>query len=195
MSRLRQRRCGAIRNSPPGVAKILRCPAQATRRVEFFAARGALDIERRGRQLWRTSWGNAALAREPLDLFTLDCSIHSGRLNLGAEDSPRSSGAARTRKRPSTPWPARPDRARWAAGSSALAIPDSRQNHGGRIWRRSTRASKTWPTPPLLKDVVAYHEKEKEAKTKRERKPSRNDCWTPGSPPPGRARTNGKRAS
>src|SRR5436190_1285531 len=66
--------CGApIRRDPEFVAwrcENLYCPAQTTRRVEFFAARGALDIESVG-GIVADKLVESGLVREPLDLFDL----------------------------------------------------------------------------------------------------------------------------
>src|SRR5207249_1726933 len=64
---------GPIRRDPQFVARCcenLQCPAQTTRRVEFFAARGALDIESVG-GIVADKVVERGLVREPLDLFEL----------------------------------------------------------------------------------------------------------------------------
>src|SRR5207249_3275821 len=64
---------GPIRRDPQFVAwccENLQCPAQTTRRVEFFAARGALDIESVG-GIVADKVVERGLVREPLDLFEL----------------------------------------------------------------------------------------------------------------------------
>src|SRR5438045_5720857 len=64
---------GPIRRDPQFVAwrcENLHCPAQTTRRVEFFAARGALDIESIG-GIVADKVVERGLVREPLDLFEL----------------------------------------------------------------------------------------------------------------------------
>ena len=64
---------GAIRRDPQFVAwrcENIQCPAQATRRLEFFTARGALDIESVG-GIVADKLVERGLAREPLDLFHL----------------------------------------------------------------------------------------------------------------------------
>src|SRR3984893_10370347 len=81
---------GAVRRDPEFVAwrcENLRCPAQATRRLEFFAARGALDIESIG-GIVADKLVERALVREPLDLFELKID-QLARLNLGTEENPR----------------------------------------------------------------------------------------------------------
>jgi DNA ligase (NAD+) len=65
----------------------LQCPAQATRRVEFFAARSALDIESVG-GIVADKLVERGLVREPLDLFELKVE-QLATLNLGDEEAPR----------------------------------------------------------------------------------------------------------
>ena len=62
---------GPVRRDPQFVAwrcENIQCPAQTTRRVEFFAARGALDIESMG-GIVADKLVERGLVREPLDLF------------------------------------------------------------------------------------------------------------------------------
>ena len=63
------------------------CPAQLTRRVEYFAQRKALDIESLGgivaEKLVERGW-----VRDPLDLFDLNAE-RLATLNLGTEEDPR----------------------------------------------------------------------------------------------------------
>src|SRR4029077_9978524 len=65
----------------------LHCPAQATRRLEFFAARSALDIESVG-GIVADKLVERGLVPEPLDLFQLKVS-QLARLNLGSDEAPR----------------------------------------------------------------------------------------------------------
>ena len=77
---------GPIRRDPEFVAwrcENLHCPAQTTRRVEFFAARGALDIESIG-GIVADKVVERGLVREPLDLFELKIE-QLANLNLGSE--------------------------------------------------------------------------------------------------------------
>jgi len=83
--------CGEpIRRDPQFVAwrcENLHCPAQTTRRVEFFAARGALDIEAVG-GIVADKLVERGLVRQPLDLFELKVE-QLAKLNLGTEEAPR----------------------------------------------------------------------------------------------------------
>ena len=63
------------------------CPAQLTRRVEYFAQRKALDIESLG-DIVAEKLVESGLVKEPLDLFDLKLE-QLAKLNLGTEDEPR----------------------------------------------------------------------------------------------------------
>jgi len=81
---------GPIQRDPQFVAwrcENLQCPAQTTRRVEFFAARGALDIESVG-GIVADKLVERGLVREALDLFELKTE-QVAKLNLGTEEAPR----------------------------------------------------------------------------------------------------------
>ena len=69
----------------------LQCPAQSMRRIEYFAARNALDISSLGSVVAEALLENG-LVREPLDLFSLTLE-QLAVLNLGTEDEPRMFGA------------------------------------------------------------------------------------------------------
>jgi len=66
---------------------IAGCPAQQTRRVEYFAQRKALDIESLG-GIVAEKLVERGLVKEPLDLFNLKLE-QLGKLNLGTDDEPR----------------------------------------------------------------------------------------------------------
>src|SRR5207245_7459624 len=85
---------GPIRRDPEFVAwrcENLHCPAQTTRRVEFLAARGALDIESVG-GIVADKLVERGLVREPLERFELKTE-HLAKLNHGTEEAPRVFGA------------------------------------------------------------------------------------------------------
>jgi DNA ligase (NAD+) len=63
------------------------CPAQKTRRVEYFAARKALDLESLG-SIVAEKLIERGLVNEPLDLFSLKLE-QLGKLNLGTEGETR----------------------------------------------------------------------------------------------------------
>jgi DNA ligase (NAD+) len=66
---------------------IAGCPAQLTRRVEYFAHRKALDIESLG-GIVAEKLVERGLVKEPLDLFHLKLDA-LGKLNLGTDEEPR----------------------------------------------------------------------------------------------------------
>jgi len=69
---------------------IAGCPAQLTRRVEYFAQRKALDLESLG-GIVAEKLVERGLVKEPLDLFELKLEV-LGKLNLGTDDEPRTFG-------------------------------------------------------------------------------------------------------
>ena len=69
---------------------IATCPAQLYRRIEYFAARKALDLESLG-GIVAEKLVERGLVKEPLDLFDLKLEV-LGRLNLGTDDEPRTFG-------------------------------------------------------------------------------------------------------
>ena len=69
---------------------IAGCPAQLTRRVEYFAQRKALDLESLGGMVAEKLL-ERGLIKEPLDLFDLKLEA-LGKLNLGTDDEPRTFG-------------------------------------------------------------------------------------------------------
>jgi len=69
---------------------IAGCPAQLTRRVEYFAQRKALDLESLG-GIVAEKLVERGLVKEPLDLFDLKLET-LGKLNLGTDDEPRMFG-------------------------------------------------------------------------------------------------------
>ncbi|MBK9140505.1 MAG: NAD-dependent DNA ligase LigA [Verrucomicrobia bacterium] len=72
------------------------CPAQKTRRLEYFAARKALDLESLG-GIVAEKLVERGLVSEPLDLFTLP-EEKLAALNLGTDDEPRVFGAKNAAK-------------------------------------------------------------------------------------------------
>ncbi len=72
------------------------CPAQKTRRLEFFTQRAALDIESLGGAV-ADKLIETQLVQDPLDLFALD-EKRLSTLNLGSPDEPRIFGAKHAAK-------------------------------------------------------------------------------------------------
>ncbi|RME95758.1 MAG: NAD-dependent DNA ligase LigA, partial [Verrucomicrobia bacterium] len=77
-------------------ANVATCPAQLTRRVEYFAQRRALDIEGLG-GIVAEKLVEQGLVREPLDLFDLKLETLAN-LNLGTPEEPRVFGEKNARK-------------------------------------------------------------------------------------------------
>jgi DNA ligase (NAD+) len=69
---------------------VVQCPAQRVRRIEYFAARKALDIESLG-GIVAEKLVERGLVNEPLDLFDLKLE-QLGKLNLGTDEEPRTFG-------------------------------------------------------------------------------------------------------
>jgi DNA ligase (NAD+) len=148
---------GRIRRDPEFVAwrcENLYCPAQTTRRVEFFAARGALDIESIG-GIVADKLVERGLVREPLDLFELNVE-QLAKLNLGTEEAPRVFGEKNATKAINTI-----DRARTLPLSRwlfALAIPDVGKTTATQLARFHDTIQDV-SNSQLLRDVVDYHQK------------------------------------
>ncbi len=150
--------CGSpIRRDPEFVAwrcENLHCPAQTTRRVEFFAARGALDIESIG-GIVADKVVERGLVREPLDLFELNVE-QLAKLNLGTEETPRVFGEKNATKAIKTIERARTlPLSRWLF---ALAIPDVGKTTATQLGRFHDTIRDV-ANSQLLRDVVDYHQK------------------------------------
>ena len=150
---------GPIRRDPQFVAwrcENLQCPAQTTRRLEFFAARGALDIESVG-GIVADKLVERGLAREPLDLFELKID-QLAKLNLGTDEAPRVFGeknatkAVRAIERAKT-LPL----SRWLF---ALAISDVGKTTATQLARFHENIEDVTDSR-LLRDVLDYHAKGK----------------------------------
>ena len=96
------------------------CPAQKTRRLEYFARRGALDLEGLG-GIVADSLVERGLVADPLDVFRLTLP-QLGTLNLGTDEEPRIFGEKNAAKLLAAAERARTmPLARWL---HALAIPE-----------------------------------------------------------------------
>jgi DNA ligase (NAD+) len=157
---------GEIRRDPEFVAwrcENLHCPAQTTRRVEFFAARGALDIESVG-GIVADKLVERGLVREPLDLFELKIE-QLGKLNLGTEEASRVFGEKNATKAINAIERARTlPLSRWLF---ALAIADVGKT-------TATQLARFHPTiedlanSQLLRDVLDYHEQRDQKESAKE---------------------------
>jgi DNA ligase (NAD+) len=150
---------GPIRRDPEFVAwrcENLYCPAQTTRRVEFFAARGALDIESIG-GIVADKLVERGLVREPLDLFELKVE-QLAKLNLGTEEAPRVFGEKNAIKAIKAIERARTlPLSRWLF---ALAIPDVGKTTATQLARFHEKIEDVADSR-LLRGVVDYHDTEK----------------------------------
>jgi DNA ligase (NAD+) len=148
---------GPIRRDPKFVAwrcENLQCPAQTTRRVEFFAARSALDIESVG-GIVADKLVERGLVREPLDLFELKTE-QLAKLNLGTDEESRVFGEKNATKAIRAIERARTlPLSRWLF---ALAIPDVGRTTATQL-ARFHETIEDVAKSPLLRDVLQYHEK------------------------------------
>src|SRR5437762_3554860 len=146
---------GPIRRDPEFVAwrcENLLCPAQTTRRVEFFAARGALDIESVG-GIVADKLVERGLVKEPLDLFELKIEPVA-KLNLGTEEAPRVFGEKNTTKAINAIERARTlPLSRWLY---ALAIPDVGKTTATQLARFHNTIEDVAESQ-LLRDGLEYH--------------------------------------
>src|SRR5881409_3165307 len=146
---------GPIRRDPEFVAwrcENLYCPAQTTRRVEFFAARDALDIESIG-GIVADKLVERGLVREPLDLFELNVE-QLAKLNLGTDEAPRVFGEKNASKAIQAI-----ERAKTAPLSRwlyALAIPDVGKTTATDLARFHETINDV-ASSPLLRDVVSHN--------------------------------------
>jgi DNA ligase (NAD+) len=153
---------GEVRRDPEFVAwrcENLRCPAQATRRLEFFAARGALDIESVG-GIVADKLVERGLVRDPLDLFELKVD-QLAKLNLGTDENARVFGEKNAKKAIQAIERARAlPLSRWLY---ALAIPDVGKTTATDL-ARFHETIEDVASSKLLRDVIAYHEADKEGR-------------------------------
>src|SRR5437773_1079947 len=159
--------CGSlIQRDPQFVAwrcENLQCPAQTTRRVEFFAARGALDIESVG-GIVADKLVERGLVREALDLFELKVD-QLGKLNLGTEEAPRLFGEKNATKAVNAIQRARTlPLSRWLF---ALAIPDVGKTTAMELARFHSTIDHVAHSE-LLRGVLEYHEKRERGESSNE---------------------------
>jgi DNA ligase (NAD+) len=161
---------GEVRRDPEFVAwrcENLLCPAQTTRRVEFFAARGALDIESVG-GIVADKLVERGLVRDPLDLFELKIE-QLAKLNLGTDEAPRVFGEKNAAKAIQAI-----DRARTLPLSRwlyALAIPDVGKTTATDL-ARFHETIEDVANSKELRELVDYDYKKKQAKRLRKEDPT-----------------------
>jgi len=157
---------GPIRRDPQFVAwrcENLRCPAQTTRRVEFFAARSALDIESVG-GIVADKLVEGGLIREPLDLFKLKTE-QLAKLNLGTDEAPRVFGEKNATKAIKAIERAKTlPLSRWLF---ALAIPDVGKTTATQLAQFHDNIDDVAHSQLLL-DVLKYHQKRDQKESARE---------------------------
>jgi DNA ligase (NAD+) len=131
--------------------------------VEFFAARGALDIESIG-GIVADKLVERGLVREPLDLFDLKIE-QLAKLNLGTGEGPRVFGEKNATKAINTIERARTlPLSRWLF---ALAIPEVGKTTATQLARFHDTIQDV-SNSQLLRDVVEYHEKRGDKKSAKE---------------------------
>ena len=164
---------GSIARDPKYVVwrcENLQCPAQATRRLEFFTARGALDIESVG-GIVADKLVERGLVREPLDLFELKLEPLA-TLNLGTEESPRIFGEKNATKAIKAIERARTfPLSRWLFG---LAIPDVGKTTAQDLAKFHETIEEVAKSP-LLADILNYHSKISELPGLRRENPERHE--------------------
>ncbi len=147
---------GAISRDPEFVVwrcENMACPAQATRRLEFFCARGALDIESVG-GIVADKLVERGLVKEPLDLFNLQ-SEPLGDLNLGTSEAPRMFGRKNAEKAVQAIERAKTfPLSRWLF---AIAIPEVGKTTAADLSKFHDDMEEVAESP-LLRDVVEYHQ-------------------------------------
>jgi DNA ligase (NAD+) len=148
---------GEVRRDPQFVAwrcENILCPAQTTRRVEFFGARGALDIESVG-GIVADKLVERGLVHEPLDLFELNIE-QLAKLNLGADEAPRVFGEKNASKAIQAI-----ERAKTAPLSRwlySLAIPEVGKTTATDLARFHETIDDV-ASSQLLRDVVSYRQR------------------------------------
>ena len=157
---------GPVRRDPQFVAwrcENIQCPAQTTRRVEFFAARGALDIESIG-GIVADKLVEHGLVNEPLDLFDLKIEQLT-KLNLGSQDAPRVFGEKNATKAVHAIERAKTmPLSRWLF---ALAISDVGKTTATKLARFHDNIEDVAQSQ-LLRDVLGYREKREQKKETKE---------------------------
>jgi DNA ligase (NAD+) len=150
--------CGSrIHRDPQFVAwrcENIACPAQTTRRLQFFTARGALDIESIG-GIVADKLVERGLVREPLDLFELKME-QLAELNLGTEEAPRVFGEKNATKAMNAIERAKTmPLSRWLY---ALAISDVGKTTATQLARFHDKIDNVAGSE-LLRGVLEYHER------------------------------------
>ncbi|MDB6154888.1 MAG: ligA, partial [Chthoniobacteraceae bacterium] len=154
---------GPVRRDPQFAAWIcdnLNCPAQKTRRIEYFAKRGALDIDGVG-GIVADKLVEREMVHDPLDLFNLKVEP-LGALNLGTVEEPRIFGVKNATKVIEALERAKTlPLSRWL---HALAIPEVGENTAYDLANFHETIEEVADSA-LLKDVLALHQRRAEVKS------------------------------
>lgn len=152
----------------------LRCPAQKTRRLEYFAARRAMDIQGLGGVV-ADALVEHGLVNDPLDLFDLQ-EEQLAHLNLGSPEHPRMLGQKNAAKIVKAIQRSRTlPLSRWLF---ALAIPNVGEATAYQLASVHRDLAEV-ATSPLLRDIVALHERRKELKDLRSSLPRNQGRLSP----------------
>ncbi len=167
--------CGhAPRRDPDFAAWVCEnpaCPAQKTRRLEYFAKRNALDIEGVGSTV-ADALVERGVVDEPLDLYSLTLPV-LGALNLGTDAEPRTFGEKNAAKVLEACQRARTmPLARWL---HALAIPDVGVETAHDLAKFHDSLDAVGDSP-ILRDVVALDRLRTEIEAASPRSRANKDC-------------------
>ena len=165
--------CGSpIKRDPEFVAwrcQNLQCPAQSTRRLEFLAARGALDIEGIG-GIVADKLVERGLVEEPLDLFKVTLP-QLATLNLGTDEAPRVFGEKNATKAVEALERAKTfPLSRWLF---ALAIPEVGKTTATQL-AAFHKTIEDVADSPLLRDVRDFRARSSELKDTRKSAPEKH---------------------
>ena len=165
--------CGSpIKRDPEFVAwrcQNLQCPAQSTRRLEFLAARGALDIEGIG-GIVADKLVERGLVEEPLDLFKVTLP-QLATLNLGTDEAPRVFGEKNATKAVEALERAKTfPLSRWLF---ALAIPEVGKTTATQLAAFHKTIEDVADSPPL-RDVRDFRARSSELKDTRKSAPEKH---------------------
>jgi DNA ligase (NAD+) len=153
------------------VCENVNCPAQLTRRLEYFARRGALEIDGLG-GIVADKLVERGLVRDPLDLFDLP-EDGLAKLNLGTDDEPRIFGEKNAHKVIEAIARARTlPLARWL---HALAIPEIGEETAHDLAKHHASLEAVRDSA-VLRDVVALDRLHSELEESNPRGKRNKDC-------------------
>ncbi len=139
---------------------IATCPAQLYRRIEYFSARKALDLESLG-GIVAEKLVERGLVKEPLDLFDLKLE-QLGKLNLGTDDEPRTFGEKNATKILDALQRAKTaPLSRWILALGVPSVGETTAHQLAKIHKNIDEVSHS----EILKQCLLLYEKVEEAKT------------------------------